>query len=122
MASRSESCRRTGKLDAQPDTALQLIGEALLQAKCEINAADSNGRTPLMYAARYNQPTAVRLLVEHGANARALDKSGMTALNLAKQFNNQEVIGCFSDFNAKSQRRRGARTLFAPLRPCAFAF
>ena len=56
---------------AQPDVALQLIGEALLQAKCDINSADSNGRTPLMYAARYNQPTAVRLLLEHGANVKA---------------------------------------------------
>jgi ankyrin repeat protein len=88
---------RFGPLDleagAQPDLALQLIGEALFQAKCDINAADSNGRTPLMYAARYNQPTAVRLLLEHGANVKALDKSGMTALDLAKQFNSKEVIG-----------------------------
>jgi hypothetical protein len=82
----------------QPDTALQLIGEALLQAKCDINAVDSNGRTPLMYAARYNQPTAVRLLLEHGANVKALDKSGMTALDLAKQFNSKEVIGLLQQF------------------------
>ena len=46
-----------------------------------------------MYAARYNQPTAVQLLLAHGANVEALDKSGLTALNLAGQFNNQEVIG-----------------------------
>lgn len=84
--------------EAQPDLALQLIGEALLQAKCDINAADSNGRTPLMYAARYNHPTAVRLLLKHGANARALDKSGMTALNLAKQFDSKEVIGLLQRF------------------------
>jgi ankyrin repeat protein len=83
---------------AQLDLALQLIGEALLEAKCDINAADSNGRTPLMYAARYNQPTAVRLLLEHGANAKALDKSGMSALNLAKQFDSKEVIGLLQRF------------------------
>jgi ankyrin repeat protein len=81
------------KVGPQPDTSLQLIGEALLQAKCDINAVDSNGRTPLMYAVRYNQPIAVRLLLEHGANAKALDKSGKTALDLAKQFNSKEVIG-----------------------------
>jgi serine/threonine protein kinase/ankyrin repeat protein len=75
---------------AQPDKALQLIGEALLKAGCDINAADSNGRTPLMYAVRYSRTAAVRLLLENGANIRAQDKSGMTALDLAKQLDNRE--------------------------------
>jgi serine/threonine protein kinase/ankyrin repeat protein len=76
----------------EPDKALQLIGEALLQAGCDINATDSDGRTPLMYAARYQRPTAVRLLLERGADAKAKDKSGLTALDLAKQFGNKEII------------------------------
>jgi serine/threonine protein kinase/ankyrin repeat protein len=79
-------------IDEQPNEAVQLIGEALLQAGCDINAADSDGRTPLMYAARYNEPTAVRLLLEAGANVKARDNSGMTALDLAKQLGNQEII------------------------------
>jgi len=37
-------------------------------------------------------------LLEHGANAKALDKSGMTALNLAKQFDSKEVIGLLQRF------------------------
>jgi len=74
------------------DVALKFIGEALLQAGCDVNAADNNGRTPLMYAARYNQPAAVRLLLEAGANVKAQDKDGMTALDLAKKLNNQEII------------------------------
>jgi ankyrin repeat protein len=69
-----------------------LIGGALLQAGCDINAADSNGRTPLMYAVRYQRPTAVRLLLERGANEKLKDKSGLTALDLAKQFGNKEII------------------------------
>jgi ankyrin repeat protein len=69
-----------------------LSGEALLGAKCDINAADSNGRTPLMYAARYNRHTAVGLLLEAGVNLKAQDKDGMTALDLARKFDNQEVI------------------------------
>jgi serine/threonine protein kinase len=81
-----------GFVGVEPDYASQVIGEALLQAGCDINAEDSNGRTPLMYAARYNQTTAVRLLLENGANIKARDKSGMTALDLAKQLNNQEII------------------------------
>jgi len=76
----------------EPDKALQLIGEALFRAKCDINAADSNGRTPLMYAARYGRPTAVKLLLNAGANVNARDKGGMTALDLAKQFPSREII------------------------------
>jgi serine/threonine protein kinase/ankyrin repeat protein len=79
-------------VDVEPDKALQLIGETLLQAGCDINAADNNGRTPLMYAVRYRRPTAVELLLKHGANVNARDKGGMTALDLAKQFDNQEII------------------------------
>jgi len=79
-------------VDVEPDRALQLIGENLLQAGCDVNAADSNGRTPLMYAARYSRLTAVRLLLEAGANVNARDKDGMTALDLTKQFANREII------------------------------
>ena len=75
-----------GRAEVQPNRAVLLIGEALLQAGGDVNAADSNGRTPLMYALQYNQPTAVQLLLEHGANIKARDKSGMTALDLANQF------------------------------------
>ena len=71
---------------------VQSIGEALLQAGCDVNAADSNGRTPLMYAARYNRLPAVRLLLLGGADIKARDKSGMTALDLAKQFGGQEML------------------------------
>jgi ankyrin repeat protein len=79
-------------VDVEPDRALQLIGEVLIQAKCDVNAADSNGRTPLMYAARYSGLTAVQLLLEAGANVNARDKDGMTALDLAKSWGNQEII------------------------------
>jgi serine/threonine protein kinase/ankyrin repeat protein len=76
---------------SQPDRALQLIGEALLQAGCDINASDSNGRTPLMYAVRYSRTTAVRLLLKGGANVKTRDKNGMTALDLAKHLDNREI-------------------------------
>ena len=74
------------------DEALQLIGETLLQAGCDVNAADINGRTPLMYAVRYRRPTAAQLLLKHGANVNARDNGGMSALDLAKQFAGQEII------------------------------
>ncbi|MBI1759844.1 MAG: ankyrin repeat domain-containing protein, partial [Acidobacteria bacterium] len=79
------------EVEALPDKALQLIGETLLRAGCDVNAADSNGSTPLMYAVRYNRPTTIRLLLQHGADIKAKDKSGLTALELAKQLGKPEI-------------------------------
>jgi ankyrin repeat protein len=45
-----------------------------------------------MYAARYHRGAAVRALLEAGANVNARDKDGMTALDLANKFANQEII------------------------------
>src|SRR5262249_20076282 len=93
-------------VEVEPNRALQLIGEALVQAGCDVNAADNNGRTPLMYAARYNRPTAVQLLLKRGADIKARDNDGMTALDLAKKFENQEVIKLF---NSASVQPGGAK-------------
>jgi ankyrin repeat protein len=79
-------------VEVESNNALLLIGETLLQAGCDINAADINGRTPLMYAVRYQWPAAVRLLLERDANVDVRDKGGMTAMDLAKQFAGQEII------------------------------
>ena len=86
-----------GAILVEDGNLVQLIGKALLQDGCDINAADSNGRTPLMYAARYNRPTAVGLLLEAGADINAKDKDGKTALDLAKQLDNQEIIKKYMD-------------------------
>jgi ankyrin repeat protein len=91
---------RRGVFNGAPDpnisvedgTYVQLIAEALLQAGCDVNAADKDGRTPLMYAARYNRPPAADLLLKAGANIKAKDKDGKTALDIAKQFKNQEIV------------------------------
>jgi serine/threonine protein kinase/ankyrin repeat protein len=104
-------------VDVDPDRALQLIGENLLQAGCDINAADNNGRTPLMYAARYSQLTAVQLLLEAGANVNARDKGGMTALDLANQFANREIISLLQRAGALpgAPKKPGA----GPVKPAA---
>jgi ankyrin repeat protein len=81
------------ELDLAHNEALQLICETLIRAGCDINAADINGRTPLMYALSYNRPTAVRLLLLHGADIGARDKQCVTALELAKQIENKRIIG-----------------------------
>jgi serine/threonine protein kinase/ankyrin repeat protein len=97
MESRSVAFRRVRRggramISIEDGIDLELIGEALLQAGCDVNAADSDGRTPLMYAAWYKKTAAVRLLLKAGANIKTKDKDGKTALDLAKQFDNQEII------------------------------
>jgi len=51
----------------------------------------SNGMTPLMIAARYNQVEIINLLLENGANAKTINESGLTALKYAKLSNAQEA-------------------------------
>ncbi|AWI26304.1 ankyrin repeat domain-containing protein [Flavobacterium pallidum] len=47
----------------------------------------SNGMTPLMFAARYNQVEILKLLVEKGADLKAKDANGFTALKYAENSN-----------------------------------
>jgi len=51
----------------------------------------SNGMTPLMVAARYNQVAIINLLLENGANAKVVAENGLTALKYAKLSNAQEA-------------------------------
>ncbi|KOS04939.1 ankyrin [Flavobacterium akiainvivens] len=44
----------------------------------------SNGMTPLMVAARYNRVDIIKLLLDKGANLKAADEKGLTALKHAQ--------------------------------------
>jgi ankyrin repeat protein len=48
-----------------------------------INAPDSEGDTPLMWAAERGQIEAVQILLDYGVNINAKNKEGLTALHLA---------------------------------------
>lgn len=52
----------------------------------------TNGKTPLMYAARANQLEITTFLIEQGAKVDVKDKYGLTALDYAKISNATEVI------------------------------
>ena len=78
------------------DRAVELIGETLLNAGCDVNAADNKGRTPLMYAAIFERPSAVNLLLKRGANINARDQNGQSALDWAKKSGNEEIIRMLS--------------------------
>ena len=50
-----------------------------------VDAKDRQGQTPLMLAAAFGSPEAVRLLLASGADVRAVSSAGVTALHWAAQ-------------------------------------
>ena len=59
---------------------------SLIQQGEDVNKK-STGLTPLMFAARHNQPEIAQLLIDNGAklNSRS-EKDGMTALEMAERY------------------------------------
>jgi ankyrin repeat protein len=59
------------------------IMELLLEQNAYIDAASPNGSTPLMMAAQYGTPAAVKLLLEAGADPTIRNQLGLTAIDFA---------------------------------------
>ncbi|RYJ44857.1 ankyrin repeat domain-containing protein [Flavobacterium beibuense] len=57
----------------------------------------SNGKTPLMLAARYNNVEIIKLLVDNGAYVNAKDDKGFTALKYAEASNAKEAVEFLKD-------------------------
>ncbi len=57
----------------------------LLDNQAYIDAESPNGTTPLMMAARYGSPKAVKLLLEEGADPRIRNQAGYDALQMAQK-------------------------------------
>jgi ankyrin repeat protein len=67
----------------------------LLDEHAYIDAESPNGTTPLMMAARYGSPEAVKHLIQAGADIRLKNQLGLTALDFAvagNRLNAQELI------------------------------
>ena len=76
---------------------LQIIS-LLLDQYAYIDAGSPNGTTPLMMAAFYGTPSAVKLLLEAGADASIKNDQGLTAIDFAQRNNRQdsaEIIAAF---------------------------
>ena len=63
---------------------LEII-QLLLDNYAYIDAESPNGSTPLMMAAHYGTPAAVKLLLEAGADPRLRNQLGLTAIDFAYQ-------------------------------------
>ena len=78
--------------------------EDLLQRGANPNQANAFGKTPLMYAAQYDQVESARILLRHGANPNAqtinpsddcnftLNRFGVTPLHYAARYGSAEMI------------------------------
>ena len=64
--------------------------EIMLSKGADINSQSGLDYTPLMMASVFNDPDAVRFLLEHGADVSVKNSDGETALSLAAKNSNIE--------------------------------
>ena len=82
------------------------VMNVLLENHAYIDAASPNGTTPLMMAAMYGTPSAVKLLLEAGADPALKNVQGLTAIDFAqrdKRLDSAEIIAAF----VRSQQPKG---------------
>ncbi len=77
----------------------------LLDENAYIDAASPNGTTPLMMAAHYGTPSAVKLLLEAGADPMLKNDLGLSALDFANKANREDSAQIISAFVRGSQSR-----------------
>jgi ankyrin repeat protein len=81
------------------------IIKLLLVHHAYIDAASPNGSTPLMMAAMYGTPSAVKLFLDAGADVTLKNSLGLTAVDFALKANRTESV----DILAASIRARNSK-------------
>lgn len=74
------------------------IMSVLLENHAYIDAASPNGTTPLMMAAQYGTPSAVKLLLEAGADPLLKNVQNLTAIDFAQRASQQESAEIIAAF------------------------
>lgn len=77
----------------------------LLDQNAYIDAASPNGTTPLMMAAFYGTPTAVKLLLEAGADPMLKNQLALTAIDFAHRGNRADAAEIIAAFVRARQPR-----------------
>jgi ankyrin repeat protein len=70
------------------------IAEMLIAAGADVNSADDNNKQTVLHSLVGGgvSPDVIKLLIEKGANVNTKDKKGRTALHIAAQSGNMEVV------------------------------
>ena len=77
--------------------------QLLLDDDAFIDAQAPNGNPPLMMAAYYSTPEAVKLLIEAGADVKMRNQSGKTALDFAQMANHRNSVDLITEALRRSQ-------------------
>lgn len=77
----------------------------LLESHAYIDAASPNGTTPLMMAAQYGTPSAVKLLLEEGADPTLVNDVGWTAHDFAMRSPHKDSAALIAAFVGAWQER-----------------
>ena len=96
--------------------------EFLLDESAYIDAESPNGTTPLMMAAMYGSPEAVKALIQAGADLTLKNQQGMTALDFAvrgQRANARELIETGLSRLAERQKRNPSVLHAPPDQPAA---
>lgn len=75
-------------LHRKPEIAKLLV----VEKNADVNMADSNGGSPLFFAAALDQPEIAKLLIEHGANVNSAHNNGNTPLIMSATKANVEIV------------------------------
>ena len=75
----------------------EAIVNALLAAGADVNAPGMAGWTPLMKAAHFGNQTIVEALLAAGADRRSHDADGNTALDLAREAEQDEIVALLAN-------------------------
>ena len=67
------------------------VAKLLLDNSAYVDAASPNGTTPLMMAAMYGSPEAIKLLLEESADPTLKNQLGLTAIDFARRANRNDV-------------------------------
>ena len=85
------------------------IIEVLLGRGADIEAKDSNDRTPIIYAASKKENfAAVQLLVKKGADCTARGRTGTTAMHEAAKADSQKMVSLLLKEGAEAENERNS--------------